>query len=99
MDIAARIGIKERVDAMVGGTTAAGFLHAKSGFDVNFLVRVIVVEVVDAGDEFPEHRRIGKVNLAARLTVGALRQLIVARVHGLELPAAAAQFGGPIVVS
>ena len=73
MDIAARVGVEEGVYAVVGGVAAAGFLDAGGGFKVNLLVGVIVVEVIDPGDEVPESRRVGEVNLAAELSVGALR--------------------------
>ena len=96
MDIAARIGVEEGVYAVVGGVAAAGFLHAQRCFDVDLLVGVIVVEVIHPGDEVPEPGRVGEVNLAAELSVGAFRQDVVRRIHGLEHAAAAAQRGGAV---
>src|ERR1035437_10558927 len=95
-EISARIGVEEGVDAMVGGVAAAGFLNPVGCFEVDLLVRVIVVEVAHPGDEVPEHRRVREVNLTAELTVGGLGQRVISRVYGLELAAAAAQRGGAI---
>ena len=43
--------------------------------------------------KFLQPRRVGEVNLAAELSVGALRENVVGRVYGLEHAAAAAQRG------
>ena len=54
------------------------------------------MEVIHPGDEVPEPRRVGEVNLAAELSVGALGQNVVGRVNCLEHAAAAAQRGAAV---
>jgi hypothetical protein len=48
------------------------------------------VEVTHSGDEVPEPWRVGEMNLAAKLSVGAFRQDVIFWVHGLKQAATAA---------